>query len=226
MIEKQVVEVEPRQTTGKNAARQMRREGKVPGIVYGLDRPPFPVAVAPRKVEEVLKLETGRNTILTLALAGEDRTRSVMIRELQRDPVNDAILHVDFVRVDLARVLTLKVPVRLLGTPVGVKVDGGILEFLHREVEVECLPTDIPEHLDVDVSHLHINQHVSVSDLRPGERVKILTPAEETLAVVAPPRLEEEAPVAAEAAEAAPAEPEVIKKGKEAEPGEEGPASS
>jgi large subunit ribosomal protein L25 len=225
MVEKQVVEVESRQTTGKNAARRMRREGKVPGIVYGLDRPPFSVAVGPRRIEEVLKLETGRNTILTLTLAGQDRTRSVMIRELQRDPVDDAIIHVDFVRVDLARVITVKVPVRIVGTPIGVKADGGILEFLHREIEVECLPTDIPEHLDVDVSHLHINQHVSVSDLAPGEKVKILTPAEEPLAVVAPPRLEEVAP-APEVAEAVPAEPEVIKKGKEAEPGEEGPVSS
>lgn len=216
-----VIEVESRQASGKNAARRLRRQGRVPGIVYGLDRPPFPVAVPPRKLEEVLRLETGRNTIFTLALAGQDRTRAVMIRDLQADPVTGRIVHVDFVRVDLAKTVTVRVPVRLVGTPVGVKVEGGIVEFLRREVEVECLPGDIPEHLDADISGLHVNQHVSVSDLVVGDKVKILTPAEEALAVVAPPRVEE-AP-AAEVAEAAPAEPEVIKKGKEAAPGEEAP---
>jgi large subunit ribosomal protein L25 len=215
-----VIEVEPREATGKNAARRLRRQGKIPGIVYGLGRPPFPVAVPPRKLEEVLRLETGRNTILTLSLAGQDRTRAVMIRDLARDPVTGQIEHVDFVRVDLGKTVTVRVPVRLVGTPVGVKVEGGIVEFLRREVEVECLPGDIPEHLDVEVSNLHVNQHVSVSDLVVGDKVRVLTPADEPIVLVAPPRVEE-APTA-EAAEEAPAEPEVIKKGKEVVSGEEG----
>lgn len=212
------VEVEQRTETGKNAAGRMRRAGQVPGIVYGLDRPPFLVAVSPKRLGEVLRLETGRNTILNLTLAGQDRTRAVMIRELQRDPVTDRIIHVDFVRVDLMKEVTVNVPVRLLGIPVGVKVEGGLLEFVTRAVEVQCLPGDIPEHLDVDISELHVNQNVHVSALTSGEKVRILTDPELIVAVVALPKAEE-AP-AEEVAAAATTEPEVIKKGKEETPGE------
>jgi large subunit ribosomal protein L25 len=201
----------------------------VPGVVYGLGRPPYHVAVNPKRIEEILRLETGRNTIFTLALEGQDRARAVMIRDLQRHPVTEDAVHVDFVRVDLARSVKVHVPVRVLGIPEGVKAEGGILEHILRTVEVECLPAEIPEHLDVEVSALHINQHVSVSDLIVPEKVKVLTDRDSIIVVVAPPRAEEEvaAPAAAEGAPvegAAPAEPEVIKKGKEAAPQEEPPA--
>ena len=214
MIKNVVVEVEPRTGTGKNECRRIRAGGSVPGILYGLDRPPFPVAVNPRRIKEVLSLESGKNTIFTLALAGQDKTRSAMIRELQRDPVSEDLIHVDFVRVDLARSVTVKVPVRLLGVPEGVKTEGGVLEFVLREIEVECLPADIPEHLDVDVSGLHLNQHVAVSVLTVPDKVEILDDPGAIICVVAAPR-EEEAPVAVEAP-AEVAEPEVAKKGKEA----------
>ena len=182
-----VVEVEQRSDTGKNAAGRLRRAGKIPGIVYGLDRPPFSVAVSPRRLGEVLRLETGKNTILNLSLVGQDRTRAVMIREIQRDPVTELPLHVDFVRVDLEKAITVAVPVRLLGIPLGVKTEGGLLEFVTRQIDVECLPGEIPEHVDIDVSELHVNQNVHVSDVKVGERIKVLTSMETIVALVAVP---------------------------------------
>jgi large subunit ribosomal protein L25 len=208
-----VVEAQERSDLGKNASGRLRKTGGVPGVVYGLDRPPFTVGVAARKIEEVLGLETGRNTIFTLSLTGQDRSRAVMIKALQRDPVTERLVHVDFVRVDLTKSVRVSVPVRLIGLAEGVKNEGGLLEFMHRQVEVECLPTDIPEHLDLDVTALHLNQHLSVKDLPLRERVTVLDDPESVICVVAVPK-EEAAPVVEEAA-ATTAEPEVIKKGKE-----------
>lgn len=210
-----VVEVSERTDLGKGASGRMRRSGMVPGIVYGLNVPPFPVLAESRRIEQVLGLETGKNTIFNLALSGKSESRAVMIRDLQRDPVSDRLVHVDFIRVDLSKTVRVKVPVRLVGVPEGVKTEGGILEFVMRQVEVECLPTRIPEHLDVDVSGLHMNQHLSVSDLPRNEGVDILEDTDAILCVVSPPRMEE-APVAAAEEAPAAAEPEVIKKGKEA----------
>jgi large subunit ribosomal protein L25 len=208
-----VVEAQERSDLGKNASRRLRKSGGVPGVVYGLDRPPFPVGIGARRIEEVLHLETGRNTIFTMALAGQDRSRAVMIKALQRDPVTERLVHVDFVRVDLTKSVRVSVPLRLLGIAEGVKTEGGILEFVLRQVEVQCLPSDIPEHIDLEVSALHLNQHLSVKDLPARDRVTILDDPEAIVCVVAVPK-EEAAPVVEEVAEVA-AEPEVIKKGKE-----------
>jgi large subunit ribosomal protein L25 len=208
-----VVEAQERSDLGKNAARRLRKGGGVPGVVYGLDRPPFPVGVGARKIEEVLGLETGRNTIFTLSLTGQDRSRAVMIKALQRDPVTERLVHVDFVRVDLAKAVKVNVPVRLIGIAEGVKSEGGLLEFVLRQVEVQCLPSDIPDHLDLDVTGLHLNQHLSVKDLPVKERVTVLDDPDSIVCVVAVPK-EEAAPVVEEAA-ATTADPEVIKKGKE-----------
>jgi len=171
------------------------------------------VGVAARKIEEVLGLETGRNTIFTLSLTGQDRSRAVMIKALQRDPVTERLVHVDFVRVDLAKSVRVSVPIRLIGIAEGVKSDGGLLEFMLRQVEVQCLPSDIPDHLDLDVAVLRLNQHLSVKDLPVRERVTVLDDPESVVCAVAVPK-EEAAPVVEEAAAAA-AEPEVAKKGKE-----------
>ncbi len=215
MSEEIVVEVTERTEKGKGAAGRLRRTGRIPGIVYGLGIASFPVAVESRKIEQVLGLESGKNTIFTLALSGQSQSRAVMIRNLQRDPVSENLVHVDFVRVDLTKTVRVEVPVRLLGVPEGVKTDGGILEFVLRQVEVECLPANIPEHLDVDVSALRMNQNLSVADLPALEGVKVLEDPESILCVVAPPRAEEAPAAAVEEAPVA-AEPEVIKKGKEA----------
>lgn len=215
-----VVEVETREETGKNACRRIRARGMVPGNVYGLDRPPFMVAIDPKRIEEVLRMGSGVNTIFTLSLAGQQRKRETMIKELQRDPVTERPLHIDFVRIDASKPVHVSVPIRLQGVPLGVKVDGGILDFVHRDVLVECLPGEIPEHLDLDVTALHINQHVSYKDLTVAEGVKVLGDPEQIVAVVVAVKVEEEAPAEVEevAAEAgAAAEPEVAKKGKEAE---------
>jgi large subunit ribosomal protein L25 len=222
MINDLVVQVQERTDTGKNASRRYRRAGQVPGVVYGLDRPPVHVLVDPKKIDEVLKLETGRNTIFTLSL-GQDRNRAVLIRDLQRDPLTERPVHVDFARVDLNRAVKVHVPIRVVGVPEGVKTEGGILEHILRTVEVECLPADIPEHLDVDASALHINQHLSVQDIPASDKIRILTDTSATILVVAAPREEEVAAPTEVAPEAPAAEPEVIKKGKEAAP-EETPA--
>ena len=168
-----------------------------------------------RKIEQILGLDTGKNTIFTLALAGQDRSRAVMIKALQRDPVTEKLAHVDFVRVDLEREVTVQVPIRLTGIAEGVKNEGGIMEFVHRQVAVSCLPGDIPEHIDVDVSALHVNQHLAVKNLTIPPKVTIVDDPESIVCVVAVPK-EEAAPVVEEAAAATAAEPEVIKKGKEA----------
>jgi len=214
-----VLEVESRETTGSTAGRRMRRKGQVPGNVYGLDRPPFKVSVNPRRIDEVLRLGSGVNTMFQLALAGENKTRDAMIKELQRDPVTDLPVHVDFIRVDPTKTVQVSVPVRLVGLPEGVKNEGGVVDFVNRVVEVECLPTHIPEHYDVDVSALHINQHVSVSDLSIGEGVKLLDDPEQILAVVVAPRVEEVA-VTEEEAEAIEGEAAEGAEGTEAPAGE------
>ena len=213
-----VLEVDPRIETGSVACRRMRANGTIPGNVYGLDRPPFKVAVSPRRIDEVLRLGSGVNTVFQLSLTGEKKTREAMIKELQRHPVSGAPIHIDFIRIDPTKKVQVSVPVRLIGTPLGVKNEGGIVDFVNREVQVECLPTRIPEHLDVDVSELHINQHVSVCDLAGTEELTILDEAEQILAVIVAPKVEEE-PAAEEEEEAAAAEgePEVAKKGKEGE---------
>ena len=215
------VEVHSRAEKGKNSCRRIRAAGMIPGNVYGLDLAPFPVSVRPQRVEEVLRLERGRNTIFRLQLAGGEESREVMLREIQRDPVSERLVHVDFVRVDPDKPVVVAIPVNLVGTPEGVKNEGGILDFVQRTVQISCLPSAIPERLDVDVSELHINQNVSVSELEVGEGFTVLEDPEAILAVVAQSRAEistEEA--AAEAEEEGAEEPEVISKGKEAE-GEE-----
>ena len=209
-----VLEVQSRDQMGGTACKRMRREGRVPGNVYGLDRPPFPVSVNPRRITALLQLGSGVNTVFQLALAGESKKREAMIKELQRDPVSELPVHVDFIRVDPTKTIHVSVPVHLEGVPDGVKNEGGLLDFIHRTIEVECLPGAIPEHYDVDVSELHIGQHVSVSDLAPREGAEILDDANQILAVVNAPKAEEE-PVADEEAELAEGEVAETEEGKE-----------
>ncbi|MDH3785657.1 MAG: 50S ribosomal protein L25, partial [Acidobacteriota bacterium] len=187
--------VTSRESFGTNASRRMRAAGRVPGNVYGMNMGSFAVSVDPREVENVVYSDSGRNTIFTLAMEGSDQSRDVMLRELQRHPVTDQLIHVDFLRVDPKQELHVSVPVELVGTPEGVKNDGGILDFVHRSVEVSCLPDSIPEHFNVDVSALEIGHHISVKDLTAPEGVQILDDEESILAVVAAPRAEEEVEV-------------------------------
>jgi len=214
-----VVEVDRRLPQGTNASRRLRAAGRVPANVYGLGLPPFAVAIDPRKIEEVLHSPTGRNTIFALSLEEGQQSRSVMLREIQRHPVTERLLHVDLLRFDPTKRIHVKVPVRLIGTPVGVRLESGILDFVHREVQVECLPASIPEHLDVDVTELHVNQNVAVRDLHAPDDIRVLDAQDTILAVVT--YAKEEAPAAEVAAPATPTEPEIVGKDKESPSGEE-----
>ena len=224
-IEQNLLEAQPREAGTKNHARRVRREGKIPAVVYGAGKDATPVTVDPRHVLRILRSDSGHNTIFDLALNGGERTK-VMIVDWQYEPIKGHLLHIDLKRIAMDKALRVSVPVELQGVPVGVKTEGGILEQMLREVEIECLPGDIPSHIDVDVSELTFGKVLRVSDLPHNEKLKFLTEANQPVAhvtsvkeeVVAAPEV-----VAAEAG-AAPAEPEVIKKGK-GEAAEEGEAA-
>ena len=228
-----MVEAEPRSGLGKNFARRTRRSGRIPGVVYGTAAGPLPLSVDPRVVDKVLHSEAGHNAVFTLAIKGHGKTPA-MIRDWQLDPVKGMLLHVDFLRIALDTRLKVKVPVEIHGEPIGVKQQGGILEIVQREIEVECLPSDIPDQFVVEVAELAINQGVRVSDLKVDTgKVRILTePARVVVHVVAPKQVEEEKPAeeAVAVAVAAPesAEPELIRKRKPEAEGEaeEAPSES
>lgn len=205
-----------RASRGKNEARRLRKSGSVPAIVYGAGKAPVAVAVDPKQVLRILKSDSGHNTIFDLELDGE-RSKA-MIVDWQSEPIKGALLHLDLKRIAMDQVLVVTVPIVLKGDAIGVKTQGGIMEQVLREVEIECLPGDIPPHIDVDVANLAFGQVLRVSDLPHGEgKLKFLTPDDQTVAhVVAVKEVVEVAPAeGAEAAAAAPAEPEVIKKGKQ-----------
>jgi len=212
--EKNIIEVERRELTGKGAAGRLRKAGRVPGSVYGMNRPPFSVAVQDRRIDDVLHLSTGRNTVLTLTIPGTGQKREVMIRDLQRDPITSQVTHVDFVRVDPDKTVTVNVPIHLSGLAEGVKNEGGILDFVHREVSVSCLPSAIPEHLDIDIEGLHLNQHVSVADIPTAEGVTVLDDESMIIAVVSATKAEAE-PETDEAEEGEVAAEETTEEGQE-----------
>ncbi len=211
---------------GKNEARRLRRSGRVPAVLYGGDSTGgVPLAVDPDEVHRILHSESGVNTLIALSVDGGDSSQ-VMVREFQLDPISSTLLHVDFYRPALDKVITVTVPVLLAGEPAGVKQQGGLLDFVQRDVQVECLPTEIPEHIQIDVSELLIGQGVRLRDLLEGVSWTPVSEPETLLVHVIAPKVEE-APEAEEAAAEAVeegAQPEVVKKGK-AEAGEE-PAQS
>ena len=213
MTQVQAVEVEARQDFGKNAARRLRRAGQIPAVVYGGGGPAIPVAVDPKEIMRILHSESGHNAIFTLEVRGKAPAR-VMIRDWQTEPMDGHLLHVDLVRIARDTKLKLQVPIQVSGEPVGVKVQGGVFEFVLREVEVECLPDDIPERFVADVNGLELGKSFRVSDLPVDPKVKILTDPGRVVAHVVEMRAEEEVKPAAEEVAAEPSEPEVIRKGK------------
>lgn len=215
-MKKMVVEALPREERGKNRARRLRNNGQVPAVLYGGQAEPEALSVDPRVVEKVLRSDAGHNAVFTLAVKGHGKTPA-MIRDWQLEPVKGYLMHVDFLRIAMGERLRVKVPVEPGGEPVGVKQQGGLLEPVHREVEVECLPDDIPDEFPVDVSELTIGQGIRVGDLKVDHtKVKILDDPEQVLLHVVAPRKveEEEKPVEEVAVAAEGAEPEVIGKGK------------
>ena len=217
------LEAKSRDSFGKNEARRTRRAGFVPGVLYGGDGgKATPISVEPRALLRILHSESGANTLISLKLQGAGDTR-VLVKEYQLDPVTRQLLHADFYRVAMDRVIQVTIPVIVKGEPKGVKQQGGVLEFIRREVEIECLPGDIPEHVEVDVSELMLHQGIRVRDLPGDPKWKTISDPEMMLVHVIMPKAEE-VPATAEAAvatPAAPAEPEVIKKGKKEETPEE-----
>ena len=202
----------------KNAARRVRVAGKIPAVLYGSGHDPVAIEVEPKQISRILFSETGHNTIFDVEVAGLPGAKA-MIVDWQREPINDRLIHIDLKRIALDKTLHVKVRVKLLGIPVGVKTSGGILDQVLREVEIECLPADIPASIAVDISNLALYDTLRVSDLPHSDAIKYLNAEDATVAHVV--SIREEAPTAAEAevaaaaaAAATAAEPEVAKKGK------------
>src|SRR5271157_1066004 len=213
------IAAESRDSRGKNEARRLRVKGSMPAVVYGGETGAVAVAVNPKEVGRILNSKAGHNTIFNLSVTGGETT-PVMIIDWQFDPIKDSLLHVDLKRIDLTKRITVKVPVVTFGDPKGVKLQGGIHEIVTREIEIECLPDEIPEQFDVNVSELELNQSIRAGEIPLSGSMKLLSPADAVISHVVALRAEvvEEAAVVAEVTAA---EPEVIKKGKkEAEGGE------
>ncbi len=226
-MEQIIVEAAPRESRGKNAARRLRVAGTVPAVLYGGKSGPQALQVNTKHVSAILRSATGHNTILTVKTqSGED---FAIVKEYQVDPIKGTLLHVDLLRVAMDVRMRVKVPVHTFGEPQGVKLQGGVFEVVTREIEIECLPADIPTEFKVDITNLMMGMQIHASDIPlDPQKMKLMTDPLRVLAHVVALRVEEEkAPeaVAGDAA-AAPAEPEVIKKGKKDEEGEEGEAAA
>ena len=215
-----------REGRGKNEANRLRASGRIPSVVYGTPskgKAPEGVAVAvdPKALLRILHSDSGANTLITLKLDGGQSR--VMVKEYQLDPVTHHLLHADFYQLAMDKAITVTVPIVVKGEPKGVKLQGGLLDFVTRDIQVQCLPTDIPEHIDVDVSEMMLHDSIRVRELAVDPKWKAVTDGETMLVHVVMPKAEESATAAATevAAPVAAAEPEVIKKGKTDEKEEE-----
>jgi large subunit ribosomal protein L25 len=198
--------VEPRETVGKGAVGRLRRQGLVPAILYGGGHDPVTLAVKPSDVQRALHGHGAGGVLVNIRLPGDAEPRTAVVRELQYDPVRDTLIHIDFQAVRMDEEITVEVPIHVVGEAAGVKEQSGVLAVLMRAVEVSCLPSLIPERLDVDVSALRIHDVATVADLKLPEGVRVTTPAAQPVATVAPPMAEEVVATAAAPA----AEPEVV----------------
>jgi large subunit ribosomal protein L25 len=218
------IAAESRDSRGKNEARRLRVKGSMPAVVYGGETGAVAVAVSPKEVARILNSKAGHNTIFNLSVAGGENT-PVMIIDWQFDPIKDSLLHVDLKRIDLTKRITVKVPVVTFGDPRGVKLEGGIHEIVTREIEIECLPDEIPEQFAVNVADVGLNQSIRASEIPLTGSMKLLSPADAVISHVVALRAEvvEEA---AAVAEVTAAEPEVIKKGKKEEGDAAAPAAA
>jgi len=203
-----------RNTIGKNEAVRTRQAGKIPAVLYGGDsKVGESVTVDPKELSRILHSHSGLNSIISLTIDGAPETR-VLVKQYQIDPVTHRLLHADFFRVAMDKLLRVTVPVHLTGESKGVKVQGGTLDFVHRDVAIECLPADIPEHIEIDVTELMISQGVRVRDLPADGKWKAVSEPEMLIVHIVAPRAEAAATTEEGAAPAAAAEPEVMKKGK------------
>ena len=214
MISQEVVAATPREGKfNKNAARRVRMKGNIPAVVYGAAEPAVAVEVDPKQIQKILHSDAGHNSIFDLEISGSTAKTKAMIVDWQYEPIKGTLMHIDLKRIALDKVMRVEVPVQLVGTAHGVKNQGGILDQVLREVEVECLPGDIPSHIDVDVTKMSVGDVLRVSDLPHSDKLKFITDEAATVAHVVAIK-EEAAPAVEEVAAAGPAEPEVVKKGK------------
>jgi large subunit ribosomal protein L25 len=207
MSDTMTIEVQPRQETGKNANRRARAAGKIPAVVYGGGKESVAIEVHRKTLLDMMKGHSGENPIFLLKLG--DKERHAMIRNMEVDPVSRQVTHIDFQRVLMDQKVRVAVPVELVGTAVGVKTEGGMLDFVTREIHVECLPGDIPKHVEADITDVHVGQHIEAKDLPLPEGVILLDDPDKVIISLSHSRLETEAEAAADRAE-----PEVIKKTK------------
>lgn len=212
-----VIAAEPRASRGKNEARRTRAAGKIPAIVYGAFKDPQSVSVNPKDILRIIRGKSGHNSIFDVEISGVERT-PVIVADEQYDPVKDTLIHIDLKRIDLTRKLRVSIPVHSHGEAKGVKQQGGVLDVVTRSIEIECIPDDIPNQFDVDVTELMIGNNIRVSDLKVGDGIRVLTAPDAVIAHVVGIK-EEAAAAPAEGVAAAPAEPEVAKKGKKEEEG-------
>ena len=202
-----IVKAQLRETTGKGAARVIRRNGMVPGILYGLQKDNTLFQIDERSLHTAMSVEGFESSLIDLEI-GDIGSEIAIIKEIQRDPVNRKILHTDFMRISLEQEITVSIPIVSLGNPLGVRVSGGVQEFTHRELEIRCLPTVIPEHIELDVTDMVIGDLIRVSDINP-EEIEILDDPETIIITIRPPRVAAVEKAVAEEA-AAVEEPEVI----------------
>src|SRR5450432_667892 len=214
---------EPRTTRGKNEARRLRVKGFTPAIMYGADKEAVAIAVSPKEITKILRSNTGHNTIFNLSVTGGETT-PVMIVDWEHEPVKEHLLHIDLKRIDPTKRMSVKIPVHIHGESKGVKIQGGLLEIANREVEVDCLPDDIPEAFNVDVADLALNQAVRASQLPMTGSMKLVAPPDTVIVHIVSLKAEAAAPV--EEGDDKTAEPEVIKKGKKDEAGAAAPAAA
>ncbi len=214
MTQDLTIEVQRREETGKSANRRLRREEMIPAVVYGGGKEAISIQMPRKTLIDLFKSGGSENRIFLLKLADTGQSRHAMIRDMQIDPITRKVEHVDFMRIDMSKRIRVRVHVTLDGVAYGVRTEGGLLDFVTREVEVECLPTAIPQEIRVDVSEVRVGQHLEVKDLILPEGVKLLEEADRVIISVAHAKVEVEAVVAG--AEVV-AEPEVIAKGKKDE---------
>lgn len=213
-----MIKAEKRENFGKNVSRRMRIKGKIPVILYGPDIVNVPLTLEKKDIFMILKSESGENTVFKVSFDSE--TRNAMIKEIQKDPVTDEILHADIIQIVMDKAIRVAVPIVPVGEAVGVKAEGGFVDFVTREIEIECFPKDIPDNIEIDISSLHINQSIKVEDVFPPEGVEIVSDPNTVIVHIKVPVVEEEV-VEEEEIIGEGEEPEVIKKEKVEEDKEE-----
>ncbi len=206
---------EKREDFGKNASRRLRRDGKVPAILYGQGGPGIPLSLNKKDIFGILRSEAGENTLFKTSFDSE--SRDTMIKDVQIDPVSDEILHVDLIQIAMDKTVRVSIPVDVIGEAAGVKTEGGFVDLITREIEVECLPKDIPEHIVVDISGLHLHQSIKIEEIAPPLNVEIVSDPHSVVVLIEAPTKEEVVAVEEEKEEevevmAEEEEPEVIKK--------------